>query len=148
MCLNGETKEPLCEEAVRGKSPCKLSFLFAMLLLVTAPAWSDVRIQETNSCAAYKMFSPATRKAVLKALIQRVEPKDPLIDNGVVDVIVTVHVFVDVNGGVVCALTTGKAHPLLERISVDAAKQCRFAPLKKHGIGIPFQGDLLFHIHR
>lgn len=104
--------------------------------------------QEPASCAQYASFRLVSRSSLAKALVERVEPKDPLIDNGVVHAKVTVHVFVDTEGKVTCARPVGTPNRLLARISVEAAQKCRFRSRQSGGKKIAIQGDMVFQIDR
>jgi len=64
--------------------------LAAMVYLATGTA---LAAEESAACSQYKSFSRVSQSAVLQALVERVGPRDALIDNGVVHAKVIVRVF-------------------------------------------------------
>src|SRR5437879_4892119 len=91
-----------------------LAVMCAAISLWASPVRS-ANIPET--CSRYGTFTRLSEKQIATHLIRRVEPKNPLIENGVVDAIIPVHVLVDEYGSVVCALVAADINPLLGRIS-------------------------------
>jgi len=81
-------------------------------------------------------------------MTRRVEPDDPLFDTARIHAVVTVRVFLGMDGSIVCSRVVGKTNPLLAKASLRAAGACRFSPLSNAGYKQPVQGDVVFHIDR
>jgi hypothetical protein len=101
-----------------------------------------------GKCEAYKSYNRVSSAELEHHVIERVEPRDPLIRNGVVHATVTVHVFVDESGRVVCAYSVGKNNPLLGNSSVDAALKWKFRPFGSVRVRRAVQGEVTFRIDR
>jgi len=132
-----------------------VGILLACILAVAEQA--DLEAGESTpttagTCSKYMSFRSVTPEELLERAVYKPQPQDdPLLRQADFQAIVTVKVFVDKGGSVVCAEEQRPAHgPTggLNTVSVITAKKWRFRALRTStGKRLGMQGDITFHLH-
>lgn len=128
--------------------------LLACVLAVAEQA--DLEARESppttaGTCSKYVSFKSVTPEELLERAVYKPQPQDdPLLRQADFHAVVTVRVFVDQSGRVVCAEEQRPAPgPTggLNAISVITAKKWRFRSLRTTtGKRLGMQGDITFHL--
>ena len=97
-------------------------------------------------CGKFADFPTLNSRSVDSHVLKKVAVSSPLLRTAAVHAVITVRVFVNQKGDVVCSRALGSGNALLKSLAEQAAMKWKFTPYSQRGNKNPFQGNISLRI--
>lgn len=126
-----------------------LTLLLSSLVTMASFLTNDISFaqrRKTVACDEFASFKGLSAKTVEAHVVKKADLSGPILGTISAHADISVRVFVDQHGSVVCAKAIRQGNPVLRSLAEDTAMKWKFTPFRRRNKAIPFQGIVVFHV--